>query len=134
MDIKFNDFKVASSYVYGRTALQGGSSMMTKDGKTWREPQRGFGVGGITSEGSVEIANPQSFKRKYEEFRESALVELQNNSKSVCLGTWVEDGNIVFDLCNILPSMKDALVLASKRGERAIYDLESQKEIYVNHG
>jgi hypothetical protein len=52
---------------------------------------------------------------------------------AVVIGTWVEDGQIVFDLCNILDDMKDALELAAKRGERAIYDLEEQREIFVNY-
>jgi hypothetical protein len=51
------------------------------------------------------------------------------------MGTWVEyreSGEyIVFDLCNVLDDEQEAIALAKKRGERAIYDLENEREIFI---
>ena len=126
-------FDEAMCFAYGSTLLTGGSSIgITFNGSAheYHVPKYGYVVGGVIGEKSVDLDNEQAFKREYNRFNFTAQLEL-NQSGSAVIGTWVEDNKIVFDLCNILDDEADALALAKKRGERAIYDLENQKEIFV---
>ena len=72
----------------------------------------------------------------YNRFHFQAQMELNENGSAV-MGMWVEGGNkIVFDLCSLydnVKSFKVPLEIAAKRGERAIYDLKTEREIFVNH-
>jgi len=123
----------AMCFAYGSTMLTGGSSVGVMDNGEYYVPKYGYVVGGIVPEKSCDMDNESAFKHLYNRLFYQAGLEL-NQSGSAVIGTWVEDGKIVFDLCNVLDDMKDALELAAKRGERAIYDLEEQREIFVNHG
>jgi len=93
-------------------------------------PKYGFVVGGIVPEKSVKIDDVSAFKQAYNRLYSQAGLELEREL-AVIIGTWVEDDKIVFDLCNVLDDEQEALALAKKRGERAIYDLENQEEIFV---
>jgi hypothetical protein len=77
--------------------------------------------------------NESAFKHTYNRLVYQAELALERESV-VVIGTWVEDGKIVFDLCNVIDDEQEALALAAKRGERAIFDLEEQREISVNTG
>jgi len=113
--------------------LTGGSSIGVMDNGEHYVPKYGYVVGGIVPEKSIKMDNESAFKHTYNRFFYQAELALERES-AVVIGTWVEDGKIVFDLCNVLDDMKDALELAAKRGERAIFDLEEQREIFVNTG
>jgi len=126
-------FDEAMCFAYCSTMLTGGSSVGVMDNGEYYVPKYGYVVGGIVPEKSCDMDNESAFKHLYNRLFYQAGLEL-NQSGSAVIGTWVEDGKIVFDLCNVLDDMKDALELAAKRGERAIYDLEEQREIFVNHG
>jgi len=117
-------------FAYGSTMLTGGSSVGVMDNGEYYVPKYGYVIGGVIGEKSVDLDSEQAFKREYNRFNFTAQLEL-NQSGSAVIGTWVEDNKIVFDLCNILDDEADALALAAKRGERAIYDLENQREIFV---
>ena len=95
-------------------------------------PKYGYVVGGIVPEKSIKMDNESAFKHMYKRFYYQAGLALERES-AVVIGTWVEDDKVVFDLCNVLDDMKSALELAAKRGERAIFDLEEQREIFVNN-
>jgi hypothetical protein len=125
-------FDEAMCFAYGSTMLTGGSSIGIMDNREYYVPKYGYVVGGIVPEKSCKMDNESAFKHTYNRFFYQAELALERES-AVVIGTWVEDGQIVFDLCNILDDMKDALELAAKRGERAIYDLEEQREIFVNY-
>jgi len=125
-------FDEAMCFAYGSTMLTGGSSMGIMDNREYYIPKHGYVVGGIVPEKSCDMDNESAFKHTYNRFFYQAELALERES-AVVIGTWVEDGKIVFDLCNVLDDMKDALELAAKRGERAIYDLENEREIFVNH-
>ena len=125
-------FDEAMCFAYGSTMLTGGSSVGVMDNGEYYVPKYGYVVGGVIGEKSVPFGNVDEFKREYNRFNFTAQLEL-NQSGSAVIGTWVEDNKIVFDLCNILDDEADALALAKKRGERAIYDLENRREIFVNH-
>ena len=123
-------FDEAMCFAYGSTMLTGGSSIGIMDNREYYVPKYGYVVGGIVPEKSCKMDNESAFKHTYNRFFYQAELALERES-AVVIGTWVEDGKIVFDLCNVLDDMKDALELAAKRGERAIYDLEEQREISV---
>lgn len=130
-----NSFEVMC-LAYGHTLLKGGCSIsMWKNGSHIEHfmPNRGFVVGGLVPEESIKIDNEAAFKHTFLRMYRSA-VTMTEAGRDVVLGTWVEDGNkIVFDLCDITQEMKPALELASQRGERAIFDLDEEREIFVNH-
>ena len=125
-------FDEAMCFAYGSTMLTGGSSIGIMDNREYYVPKYGYVVGGVVPEKSCDMDNEMAFTQMYERLFHQAELALERES-AVVIGTWVEDGKIVFDLCNVLDDMKDALVLAAKRGERAIYDLEAEREIFVNH-
>jgi hypothetical protein len=129
-------FDEAMCFAYGSTMLTGGSSIGIMDNGEHYVPKYGYVVGGIVPEKSIDMDNEAHFKHTYNRFYYQAGLALERES-AVVIGTWVEHresgGFIVFDLCNVLDDMKSALELASKRGERAIYDLENEREIFVNH-
>ena len=124
-------FDEAMCFAYGSTMLTGGSSIgIMGNNPEYFVPKYGFVVGGIVPEKSCDMDNKEDFKNWYNHFHLQAEVELKREL-AVVIGTWVEDGRIVFDLCSVLDDKQEALALAKKRGERAIYDLENQKEIFV---
>ena len=126
-------FDEAMCFAYGSTMLTGGSSIGVMDNGEHYVPKYGYVVGGIVPEKSCDMDNEAHFKHTYARFHHQAELAMEREL-AVVIGTWVEDGKIVFDLCNVIDDMKEALELAAKRGERAIFDLEEQREIFVNHG
>lgn len=134
--MKYLSFDEAMCFAYGRTMLFGGCSiaLVYEDGETkYYIPSTGFVVGGVVPEKSIGMDNEAAFKHMFNRFHFQAQLELNENGSAV-MGMWVEDGNkIVFDLCNIHTNMKVPLEIAAKRKERAIYDLEEEREIFVNH-
>ena len=122
-------------FAYGSTMLTGGSSIGVMDNGEYYLPKYGYVVGGIVPEYSCKAGNEANFKEIYNRLFLEATEELER-ALAVVMGTWVEQREngkyIVFDLCNVLDDMKGALELAAKRGERAIYDLENKREIFVN--
>jgi hypothetical protein len=132
MQMKNITFDEAMCFAYGSTMLTGGSSIGIMDNGEHYVPKYGFVVGGIVPEKSIEMDNEVHFKHMYNRFYYQASLALERES-AVIIGTWVEDGEkIVFDLCNVIDDEAEALALAAKRGERAIYDLENEREIFVN--
>ena len=129
-------FDEAMCFAYGSTMLTGGSSVGLMDNGEYYLPKYGYVVGGIVPEKFCKAGNEANFKEVYNRLFLEATEELER-SLAVVMGTWVEQREngkyIVFDLCNVLDDMKGALELAAKRGERAIYDLEEQREIFVNY-
>jgi hypothetical protein len=130
-------FDEAMCFAYGSTMLTGGSSIGIMDNGECYLPKYGYVVGGIVPEKSCKAGNEANFKEVYNRLFLEATKELERGlhvcyrELAVVMGTWVEDNKIVFDLCNTLDDEADALALAKKRWERAIYDLENQREIFV---
>jgi len=111
--------------------LTGGSSIgIMGNNPEYFVPKYGFVVGGIVPEKSCDMDNREDFKSQYNILHSQAELAMEREL-AVVIGTWVEDGRIVFDLCSVLDDEQEALALAKKRGERAIYDLENKKEIFV---
>ena len=128
--------------VYGRTLLKGGCSLsMWMNGSCLEHymPDRGFVVGGSRTNGLSSTTMLSFQARLLASVPRSE--EMVRDGKSVVLGTWVEHHpdageRIVIDLCSLydnVESFKIPLEIAHKRGERAIYDLETEREIFVNY-
>ena len=134
--MKYLSFDEAMCFAYGRTMLFGGCSiaLVYEDGETkYYIPSTGFVVGGVVPEKSIGLDNEAAFKHMFNRFHFQAQMELNENGSAV-MGMWVEDGKkIVFDLCNIHDTVKVPMDIARKRKERAIYDLETEREIFVNY-
>ncbi len=128
--------------VYGRTLLKGGCSLTMWENGSHLEyliPDKGFVVGGRVPERDIPSENEAAFKQVFMDMHGMAE-RLIKEGNSVVLGTWVEDTEsgqrIVFDLCDLfdkVESFKVPLEIAAKRKERAIYDLETEREIFVNN-
>ena len=43
------------------------------------------------------------------------------------IGTWIEDGSLYLDVVDLIPSVFEAIVLASQRKEKAIYNLHTHE-------
>ena len=129
--------------VYGHTQLKRGCSLtMWENGShlEYAMPKSGYVVGGVTDERFVKSDNAAAFKHVFLAAHREAE-EMVREGKSVVLGTWVEHHpdageRIVIDLCSLydeVESFKVPLEIAQRRGERAIYDLRTEREIFVNY-
>ena len=136
--MKYLSFDEAMCFAYGRTMLFGGCSiaLVSEGGETkYYIPNTGFVVGGVVPEKSIVMDSESAFRRMFNRFHFQAQMELNENGSAV-MGMWVEEGKIVFDLCNLydnVKSFKVPLEIAARRKERAIYDLETEREIFVNY-
>ena len=103
-------------------------------------PKSGYVVGGVTDERFVKSDNAAGFKHVFLAAHSEAE-EMVREGKSVVLGTWVEEHpdageRIVIDLCSLYDNgeaVEIPLEIAKKRGERAIYDLKTEREIFVKY-
>lgn len=133
--MKITSFDEAMCFAYGSTMLNGGSSIGVMDNGEHYIPKYGYTVGGIVPEKFCKVDNESNFKYIYTRLFDEAKEEMKREL-TVIMGTWVEHREsgdyIVFDLCNIIDDEQEALALAKKRGERAIFDLENKREIFVN--
>lgn len=125
-------------FAYGRTLIEGGCSisMFINDAKEIEciIPTKGYVVGGRVPEQSIKSNNEPHFKHTFM----NMMLEAEKLTKAgtdMVIGTWVEyrddDTYIVFDFCDIIESKDYAIDLGNMRGERAIYDLENKKEIFL---
>jgi hypothetical protein len=46
----------------------------------------------------------------------------------LCVGTWVDGEDIVFDVTTLVDDFSEACKLGDVRGEKAIYSIENAKE------
>lgn len=83
----------------------------------------GLVVGGVTESRKVPVA------QLTEEVVRDTLAELAQFAPYV--GTWVNEGIVWFDACNIYNNHNDALRVAIARNELAYFDLYNNWEIAV---
>ena len=57
----------------------------------------------------------------------SLLIKEEN-----CLGIWYNEGYYVFDVVRVVSNVREALHIAWKNNQKAIYDLDKQREIFVD--
>jgi len=109
----------------------------------WR-PCWGHAVGGcvpevrlsmVENEPNLRIKNkhPQNlfkaFKRAFEQTWHAAYEHGWMPQHPLCVGTWVDGEDIVFDVTTLVDDISSAKALGRERGEKAIYSIENSKEI-----
>ena len=120
---------------YGRTLMDNGSSLMTTNGYEFSEPDDGFMVGGVASETKIplDICEPNLFHSMWFRYLDGVqkLVK-QNPESSYCIGTWVNDGYIVFDVSERVDHSREAYNLCKERDEDAYYDSKKMKTVFTS--
>jgi len=110
----------------------------------WR-PCWGNAVGGCVPEvrlsmiefdaadGTWHNVHPQvlfkEFKRLFEQTWHAAYEHGWMPQHPLCVGTWVDGEDIVFDVTTLVDDISSAKALGRERGEKAIYSIDNSKEI-----
>ena len=116
------------------TLQNGGSSTSPKD---FTSPTSGYMVGGWVTEctlltfGKSKGVIETTFVEWFYVLCKSALFTSDGMNLPTYVGTWVEDGNIVFDVSVCFEDKAEALQAAEELGERAIYDVSNKETLYV---
>ena len=121
---------------YGRTLMDGGSSLLTSDGYDFEVPYKGFMVGGVAGETKIplDICCSNTFHTiwcKYASEVRKLLKESKLSGVSYAVGTWVDNGCIVFDVSEKVAHSRSAYALCVERNEDAYYDVESGKSVFI---
>jgi hypothetical protein len=121
---------------YGRTLMDGGSSLLTSDGYDFEVPYKGFMVGGVAGETKIplDICDSNTFHTiwlKYASEVRKLLKESKLSGVSYAVGTWVDNGCIVFDVSEKVANSRSAYALCVERNEDAYYDVESGKSVFI---
>lgn len=122
---------------YGRTLMDGGSSLLTSDGYDFEVPYKGFMVGGLSGETKIplDICDSNTFHTiwlKYAVEVRRLIKESRLSGVSYAVGTWVDDGCIVFDVSEKVNSSRSAYALCKDRNEDAYYDVGESKSVFID--
>lgn len=72
----------------------------------------------------------KEFKGAFEQTWHAAyLLDEGYSDILMCVGTWVDGEDIVFDVTTLVDDQSEAMRLGKERGEKAIYSIENSKEI-----
>jgi hypothetical protein len=141
---------------FGRTLADGGDTILLTPGHPrytfksgplnydkmptdpWR-PCWGHAVGGCVPEVRVPMVHedltprhPQNlfkaFKRAFEQTWHAAYEHGWMPQHPLCVGTWVDGEDIVFDVTTLVDDLSVAKALGRAREEKAIYSIENAKE------
>ena len=121
---------------YGRTLMDGGSSLLTSDGYDFEVPYKGFMVGGLSGETKIplDICDANTFHTiwlKYAVEVRRLIKESKLSGVSYAVGTWVDNGCIVFDVSEKVDSSRSAYALCKERNEDAYYDVDASKSVFI---
>lgn len=85
------------------------------------------------AEGYLDSKHPQvlwkEFKAAFEKTWAAAYEHGWMPQHPLCVGTWVDGEDIVFDVTTLVEDFSEACRLGDERGEKAIYSIENSKEI-----
>jgi len=119
---------------YGRTLMDGGSSLLTSDGFDFEVPYKGFMVGGVAGETKIplDMCDSNTFHTIWLKYAYEVRKLLKADpSSSYAVGTWVDNDCIVFDVSEKLTNSRSAYELCKERNEDAYYDVESGKSVFI---
>ena len=119
---------------YGRTLMDGGSSLLTSDGYDFEVPYKGFMVGGLSGETKIplDICDANTFHTIWLKYAVEVRKLLKADpSSSYAVGTWVDNDCIVFDVSEKLTNSRSAYELCKERNEDAYYDVEASKSVFI---
>jgi hypothetical protein len=105
----------------------GGASMDVRSGKLLQPGQRGLMVGGV--QGIPETRIPA--EHFGEQHVKDAVTHIQNATKGsgIHIGAWSEGGDVVLDASEKIKRPGEAIRKAKNRGQDAVWDNKSMKEI-----
>ena len=107
------------------SARTGGFSRSLATGEA---PTSGYMVGGVTREKSIPLADSNHLPHRVRQHLDAAKA-MYGSRADLYQGGWQEGSNLVMDVSERYDSQDEALAVARRRGERAIYDLNSGTEI-----
>ena len=119
---------------YGKTLMDGGSSLLTADGYDFEVPYKGFMVGGVAGETKIplDICDSTTFHSIWHKYSAEVRKLIKDNpSSSYAVGTWVDKGCIVFDVSERIASSKEAGEICVDRDEDAFYDVDRNISVTV---
>jgi hypothetical protein len=121
---------------YGRTLMDGGSSLLTSDGYDFEVPYKGFMVGGISGETKIplDVCDSMLFHSiwlKYAVEVRKLIKESKLSGVSYAVGTWVDNDCIVFDVSEKVATSRSAYALCKERNEDAYYDVDASKSVFI---
>lgn len=121
----------AVAQALGNTLLSGGSTSFFGGLQPNAFPYTcGFVVGGLASELKCEADNPAKFKMCLE-VQVGVKEKLYGTTRNIGVGTWIEDGDIYFDIIQVTSNRDIAVNICIERGEKAYYDIEAGKSVYI---
>jgi hypothetical protein len=96
----------------------------------------GFVVGGYADALTIPVKDFSGHRetQSREEVRNWLLknIDADGLPMNSFVGSWVDNGSIWFDFCNIYHDVNDALKAARDRKELAIFDLNAKESIFVD--
>lgn len=108
--------------------LGNGGGSITNDGKNF-DQANGFVVGsGYVPTMVVKADSLQDFRRDLARFVTLYRGVIDSDPDRI-VGWWEHEGEIYFDISEYVESLETALELGKARGELAIFDLESLKDV-----
>ena len=119
---------------YGRTLMDGGSSLLTSDGYDYEVPYKGFMVGGVAGETKIplDVCDSTLFHSIWLQYaKEVRKLIKADPSSSYAVGTWVDNDCIVFDVSERVNSSRSAYALCKERNEDAYYDVDASKSVFI---
>lgn len=119
---------------YGRTLMDGGSSLLTSDGYDFEVPYKGFMVGGLSGETKIplDICDSNTFHTIWLKYAVEVRKLIKSKRTSAyAVGTWVDNGCIVFDVSEKVDSSRSAYALCKERNEDAYYDVDASKSVFI---
>lgn len=119
---------------YGRTLMDGGSSLLTSDGYDFEVPYKGFMVGGVSGETKIplDICDSNTFHTIWLKYATEVRKLLKSDpSSSYAVGTWIDKECIVFDVSEKVTHSRSAYDLCVERNEDAYYDVEASKSVFI---
>lgn len=114
---------------FHQQALAGGASRHAVSGNV---PDRGFMVGGardLSDQPFPEYKHPvDQFTVDHVRHHAREIRDRFGIESTVHQGAWVEDGDVVLDASENVPTYSSAITAAKMRGERAIYDVRRGRD------
>lgn len=115
----------------GSRPYHGGATTEAETGKRY-EKEEGYGVG--MAEGTVAQSRPGSHGRRlaHEKAAQERLARRFPPDSGYYVGSWRERGGKVdYDPSRVIASLDDAMAVARKNKQKAIYDFKNKREIAV---
>ena len=119
---------------YGRTLMDGGSSLLTSDGYDFEVPYKGFMVGGLSGETKIplDICDANTFHTIWHKYATEVRKLIKSDpSSSYAVGTWIDNDCIVFDVSEKVATSRSAYALCVERNEYAYYDVDERKSVFI---